>query len=217
VAYVGAAEVELSDGTRIRIRPVRADDKARILEAFNRMSARSRYLRFFTPMPRLSTTMLVAFTEVDYVKRFAWVALACEGDHEALVGVGRYVRLDDPSVAEVSLVVVDPYQGHGIGHLLLDALVLEAVEVGITHFQGEALAENAAIRAVLAESGATFRLAEPGALSFAFELAPRAEALRTHPRYQVLHALAVGTLQSEERRTPGVPHGLGYDTGCADR
>jgi len=185
------AQLELHD-LRLRIRPVRADDKALIREAFTRMSERSRYLRFFTPMHGLTEPMLTALTEVDYIDRFAWVALACEGDHEALAGVARYVRLEEPRSAEVALTVVDPYQGRGIGHLLLNALVLAAVQAGLTRFEGEILGENLAIRAVLADVGAELRLSERGSLRFAFDLAPRADALRAHPVYDVLHQLALG-------------------------
>jgi RimJ/RimL family protein N-acetyltransferase len=191
VPVMNAAVLELPDGGRFLIRPIRADDKALLSAAFERMSLRDRYLRFFSPMQELPAPMLTALTEIDYIDRFAWVALACEGDREALAGVARYVRLDDPTTAELALTVVDPYQGRGIAHLLLDALVLEAHRAGVQRFEGEALGENAAIRAVLTDAGAQLRLGQqPGAVHFAFELAPRAEILRGRPGYAVLDRLA---------------------------
>jgi RimJ/RimL family protein N-acetyltransferase len=153
------------------------------------MSARSRYLRFFAPVQELTDSMLTALTEADHGRRFAWVALACEGDHEALVGVARYVRQADPRTAEVALTVIDPYQGRGIGHLLLDALVLAALQAGVTRFEGEALVENTAIRAVLAAAGARFHRRDGGTLHFAFDLGPHAAALRTHPQFEQLRGL----------------------------
>jgi GNAT superfamily N-acetyltransferase len=165
------------DGVLCRIRPVRAEDKALIQEAFARMSARSRYLRFFAPLHDLSEAMLTALTTADR-DHFALLALACEGDHEALAGVARYVRLAEPDSAELALTVVDAYQGRGIGHLLLDALVLEAVQAGVTRFQGEILGENLAIRAVLGAAGATLRLNDHGSVGFTLDLPARARALR---------------------------------------
>jgi GNAT superfamily N-acetyltransferase len=169
--------VELRDGLRLRIRPMRAGDRALILEAFARLSNRSRYLRFFTPLHDLSEPMLTALTlaDADHVAR---IALACEGDHEALAGVARYVRLPEPGHAELALTVVDDYQGRGIGHLLLDALVLEALEAGVTCFEGEILGENLAIRAVLADVGARLHLNDHGSVGFTLDLAARARALR---------------------------------------
>jgi RimJ/RimL family protein N-acetyltransferase len=174
--------VELPDGLRLRIRPVRAEDKALILEAFARLSSRSRYLRFFAPLHDLSEPMLTALTLAD-PDHFAWVALACEGDHEAVAGVARYVRLKDPHSAELALTVVDAYQGRGIGHLLLDALVLEAVQAGLSRFEGEILGDNLAIRAVLAAAGARLHLNDHGSVGFTLDLAPRAEAVRAHPAH----------------------------------
>lgn len=169
-------EVELPDGLRIRIRPMRPGDRALILEAFARLSSRSRYLRFFTPLHDLSETMVTALTLAD-AEHVARLALACEGDHEALAGVARYVRRPEPGHAELALTVVDDYQGRGIGHLLLDALVLEAATAGVTCFEGEILGENLAIRAVLADAGARLRLNEQGSVGFTLDVAARAAAL----------------------------------------
>lgn len=183
-------DFQTPDGQRLRIRPVRPDDKAALTEAFERSSARTRYLRFFAPLNQLTEAMLIALTEVDHVDRFAWVALTCEGDHEALIGVARYARVpEDPETADISMAVIDEYQGHGIGHLLLDALVLEAVSVGITRFVGDVLADNKAIRAVLDDSGARFRFGGQGTFSMGFDLTQRAEALRADPRYDRLQGL----------------------------
>lgn len=187
------ADVDMPDGTHLVLRPVRPDDKERIAEAFARMSPRTRYRRFFAPINALSEPFLAALTEVDYVDRFAFVALACEGDHQALVGVARYARLEDRSGAECALVVVDEYQGRGIGTLLLDALIFEALEAGIERFEGEVLAENGAMRGVLVENGARFGASgERGSTHFSFALPAAADALRDHPMYEVLRRLAKG-------------------------
>lgn len=184
--------VDLPDGGHLRIRPVRPEDKALLSEGFERMSARNRRMRFFVPLQHLTEPMLAAMTELDHHDSFAWVALACEGDHEALAGVARYSRLsDDPSTAEVALTVIDRYQHRGIGRLLLDALVLEGHAAGITRFTGELLGDNQAIRAVLADSGAQLHFAGRGTFSFDVEVAARADALRDHPVYEQLHRLAM--------------------------
>jgi hypothetical protein len=43
---------------QLRIRPLRAGDDGPIRDIFAGMSAKSRYLRFHSPMPRLSPAML---------------------------------------------------------------------------------------------------------------------------------------------------------------
>ena len=44
----------LRDGTRALIRPIRPDDKRRLVEGFRAMSPRSRYLRFHAPVDGLA-------------------------------------------------------------------------------------------------------------------------------------------------------------------
>ena len=68
-------EVSLRDGTRIAVRALVPDDRELIVAAFERLSPRSRYLRFFSPLPRLTTGMLDALMDVDHVRHVALVAV----------------------------------------------------------------------------------------------------------------------------------------------
>ena len=43
----------LSDGTRVCLRTITPDDEERIRDGIARLSAESRYLRFFSPAPAL--------------------------------------------------------------------------------------------------------------------------------------------------------------------
>ncbi len=191
-----SADVTLPDGTRLLLRPIVPADKDALSAGFERLSPESRYRRFFAPVTHLSTGMLRALTEVDYDNQFAWVALACEDDRTHLVGVGRYVRLEDPKGAEVAVAVIDPYQGRGIGTLLLDALVLEALRAGICRFEGEVLANNGPMRAVLTGADSHFsRGEERGTTRFQIDLPERAEELRTHPVAEIFRRLARGEVE----------------------
>lgn len=188
-----SADVTLADGTRLLIRPIVPTDSDALAAAVERLSPLSRYRRFFTPMTRLTSTMLRALTEIDYHDRFAYVAFACEDEQTHLVGVARYIRLEDPETAEVAVAVIDPFHGRGIGTLLLDALVLEALRAGINRFHGSLLADNAPMRTVLEGAEAHFsRDDEPGATHFEIDLPGRAEDLGRHPLRAVFRTLAKG-------------------------
>jgi RimJ/RimL family protein N-acetyltransferase/nucleotide-binding universal stress UspA family protein len=129
----------LRDGSSVLIRPIGSGDRELLQAGFERLSERSRYMRFQSPLAGLSDRQLSYLTAVDH------------HDHEALVGVdpgtgdlvavARFVRVDD-GVAECAIVVADDWQGRGVATTLLDRLVDRAREEGIERFTALLLAEN---------------------------------------------------------------------------
>lgn len=147
------ADVVLSDGGTLHLRPIRVDDDAGLLALHGRMSERTRYLRFFTPYPRVPRRDLDRLTHVDHVNRVALVA-QLGGD---LVAVGRYERDTTAGSggrsAEVAFVVQDDQQGRGIGSVLLEHLAAAARERGITEFVADVLADNPGMVRVFLDAG----------------------------------------------------------------
>lgn len=184
--------VRLPDGTELVLRPVVPDDKALFLAAFERLSPLSRYRRFLSPLPRLSSALLDYLTEVDHHRHTAWLAVAEERAGPAAVGVARAIRLDDPRGAEIAVTVIDPYQRRGVGRLLLGTLVLEAAEAKVSRFVGLVLADNAPMLAVLRRVGARFYPEEVGTLRVELDVPTAAAKLEEHPVYEVMRALARG-------------------------
>jgi GNAT superfamily N-acetyltransferase len=125
-------------GTVVLVRPIRADDEARLVAFHSALSARSVYLRFFGIHPVLTEREVERFTHVDYLDR---LALVVELDGR-LLAVGRYDRPPGSDAAEVAFIVDDEYQGQGLGTLLADELARAARERGITQFFAETLPDN---------------------------------------------------------------------------
>jgi ribosomal protein S18 acetylase RimI-like enzyme len=140
----------LRDGSLIRLRPVTPDDRHLLVDGFNRLSPRTRYLRFLAPAHHLTQSQLAYLSEVDHHDHVAWGAL----DGESAAGVGRWVRLDDPTAADVAVTILDEYQRRGIGRLLLQTLAISARArgIGVMHF--DVLAENEAMKGLLESIGA---------------------------------------------------------------
>ena len=136
--------VTLRDGSRVVIRCLHSEDRAKILEGFDHLSSTSRYLRFLTPKRLLSDEELRFFTEIDGLNHFGIVAVRCEGDYEGPgVGVARFLRLpDEPRTAEPAITVVDEMQGQGVGRFLFERLAVAAYERGILRFRCFILSEN---------------------------------------------------------------------------
>jgi GNAT superfamily N-acetyltransferase len=142
-------DVASADGLRYRVRAIRPDDAARLVEFHRGLSAHSVYLRFFSVHPTLSDAEVARFTTVDGVNRLALVAAV----DDRLIAVGRFDREPGSSEAEVAFVVADDYQHHGIGSLLLDELVLAARTRGVQVFRAETLTENRPMLDVFHHSG----------------------------------------------------------------
>ena len=134
-------EAALADGTRVRVRLLRPDDKERLREGWERLSPASRYRRFLSAKTRLTDAELVYLTEMDQVDHVAIGAESVE-DNEPL-GVARFQRTAGRTdAAEAAVVVIDGMQGRGLGRLLLSRLVRAAAERGIGYFTCEVLASN---------------------------------------------------------------------------
>ena len=142
----------LDDGRSVRIRPLRATDRATYEWAVYSLSPRSRYLRFFTPIEKMSERMLDQMTQVDGHRHVAWLALT--PDERTGVGVVRYVRAaDDDQSAEVAIAVADDWQGGGLGGELLRQTVDHARLAGLDLLTATTLRENSAGAGLLQAAG----------------------------------------------------------------
>ncbi|HTN79750.1 MAG TPA: GNAT family N-acetyltransferase, partial [Acidimicrobiales bacterium] len=143
------ADVVLTDGGTVHVRPVRPTDAERLVAFHGRLSHQSVYYRFFSPRPRLSRDDVTRFTTVDYDDRMALVALL--GDD--LIGIASYDRWPARSEAEVAFTVDDEHQGRGVATVLLEHLAVIARTHGITRFTAEVLPENRKMLSVFKRAG----------------------------------------------------------------
>ncbi len=158
-------DVTLDDGRCVRFRLLRPTDADKLQEGIGRLSERSRYLRFFTDKPRLTSNELQYLTQVDQYDHFAIAAglLMPDGTEGPGVGIGRFVRLpDEPEVADPAVAVVDEMQGHGIGRRLMTWLIGAAAERGIRTFRTELLAVNVPMKQLLSELSDQTRFSSEG-------------------------------------------------------
>jgi len=132
----------LQDGTAVEIRPIRADDKARLAAGHARLSPESQRRRYLAAKPRLTAADLRYLTEIDGHDHVALVAVLAERP-ELIVAVGRFVRLaGDPEAAEFAIVVGDELQGQGLGGHLAELLAERAVAEGVKRFTATTETDN---------------------------------------------------------------------------
>lgn len=163
-------EVTLSSGLRIRLRLIRPEDKRRMQSGLANMSPESRYLRFFTDKPRLTTAELAYLTELDQESHFAIgaVELLDDSTEGEGLGVARFIRLpEDARLAEPAVAVVDRAQGQGLGSLLMARIAQAARERNIQAFRSEFLASNDGARELFKSMSDVVRFTADGSVAVA--------------------------------------------------
>ena len=142
----------LRDGCQVEIRALRPEDRADLLAAVNRTSAQSLYRRFFGLKRSFTDQEAAFFINVDFVNHVALVALIDEEGRSVIAGGGRYIVVQ-PGQAEVAFVVVDEYQGRGIGRALISNLTRIAGAAGLRTLVAEVLPENTPMLQLFKTSG----------------------------------------------------------------
>lgn len=152
-----SARWELPGGAIATVRPIRPEDAAMEASFVRNLSDDARHFRFMVALKELPREMLFRFTQIDYDRELALVVLVNQGGAEVEIAVARYVMTPDVRSATVAIVVADEWQGKGIGARLFGMLIDAARARGIERLEGEMLAENSAVRALVTRFGFTIR------------------------------------------------------------
>jgi acetyltransferase len=153
-------------GAAVMIRPIRPAD-AEIEQAFVRgLSSESKYMRFMELVKELSPQLLKRFTEIDYAREMALIAVHLEQGsdgqpRETQIAVARYVTNADGRSCEFAVVVADDWRRHGLGQKLMQRLMECARGAGLAVITGEVLADNQPMLELMRRLGFSIR-ATPG-------------------------------------------------------
>ena len=146
---------QLADGTDVVIRPIRPEDVWLVQDFVRNLSEEARYFRFMKSVEQLSETLLVRFTQIDYSREMALIAVRTESDKEIELGVTRYAIKPDGESCEFAVVVADSMRGPGLGHKLMTALMNIARSKGLKRIEGEVLKNNASMLKLMKRLGFT--------------------------------------------------------------
>jgi GNAT superfamily N-acetyltransferase len=133
---------------------VPADFDRYFQEGFDALSPESRHMRFFTPVHELPEPVLKRLADVDGTYNGAVIAFdAALRDVDSHpegrpVGVARWMG-SQTGPAELSVTVIDEYQGTGVGSRMMDAMLVLARKRGIRRLIADVLRENVPMRALI--------------------------------------------------------------------
>lgn len=143
------------------IRAIRSEDKMLLSAALARLTPDSSRARFLAAKSHFSTGELRYLTEIDGRDHAAFVAVQ-DGE---IIGVARYVRLDDDrTAAEAAIVIGDPHQGRGLGRRMGLHLADHARTCGIRRFTATTLADNVAAHRLFAAISIRLRTEHHGSI-----------------------------------------------------
>jgi acetyltransferase len=145
-------ELVLNDGSKVLLRPVRPEDAEAQRRFVARLSDLTLYRRFHAPVRELTIERLVRFTQVDYDREMAMVAIDEAGGGE-IRGLAQYNRVDAGGGAEFGIAVEDTWQGRGLGYQMMGALEDCARERDVGELFGYVLADNDSMRAMMVARG----------------------------------------------------------------
>jgi acetyltransferase len=130
------------DGRRIFIRPVKPEDAPLFTALFKVLSPTTIYYRFFGMLKELKPEMLARFTQIDYDREIALVAIDEDSETDRMLGVARIIGDPDGRTGEFAVLVGDTWQGQGIGSNLLEKCLSIAEKQGFKTVHGIVLREN---------------------------------------------------------------------------
>jgi acetyltransferase len=144
---------QLPNGTDMVIRPIRPEDADIEQEFIRKLSTRAKYFRFMQYINELSPQMLARFTQIDYNREMALIAVVDVDEQETEIGVARYITNPDGKSCEFAIVIADNWQRQGIAHRLMKQLIETARSRSLQVMEGNVLANNHEMLNLVAKLG----------------------------------------------------------------
>jgi acetyltransferase len=133
-------QVTLRDGRALLIRPVRPEDESLYPPFFAAVTQEDLRLRFFAAVKAFSHEFIARFTQIDYARAMAFIAI--EQASGEMLGVVRVHADSDYNSAEYAILVRSDMKGHGLGWTLMQLIIEYAHAEGLRSIRGQVLQEN---------------------------------------------------------------------------
>jgi len=158
---------KLKDGAAIKLRPIKPEDEPLWHELLGDCSTQSRWFRFNYLFKQTTHEMASRYCFIDYDRELAIVAEVEERDRRKLIGIGRLVADVDHQRAEFAIIVIDRWQGRGVGGMLTDYCLELAKRWGVKQVVAEVAKDNSRMLATFRNRGfaITSPLAEDAAMA----------------------------------------------------
>ena len=127
------------NGRSLLLRPIRPEDETGLGTLIAQCRPEDRHFRFFGAVRELPHSQLGRYTQIDYDREMAFVAIDSANE---LLGEVRTVTDPDNLSAEFAILVRSEIQGNGLGHALLEKMIRYCRSRGTGTLSGDVLASN---------------------------------------------------------------------------
>jgi acetyltransferase len=143
--------VTLRDGGVIFVRPVRPEDEVLYPAFFAAVTQDDLRLRFFAPVKDFGHAFIARFTQIDYARAMALIAI--DEATGTMLGVVRLHSDANYESGEYAILVRSDQQGRGLGWALMQLMIEYARAEGLRSMHGQVLLENAGMLDMCRELG----------------------------------------------------------------
>ncbi len=134
--------IKAKNGTPVFLRPIRPEDEPMELEMVNRLSKESLYFRFFGYVPKMTHELMTRFTQIDYDREMAVVALIEQDGKEEMIGVVRIIADPWGEAAEYAILIADEWQGQRLGSQMTDYIIEIGRDMKLSEIYATVLSSN---------------------------------------------------------------------------
>jgi len=139
-------------GRAVELRPIRPEDEPAHVEFFDSLDTEDVRFRFFGVIRHPEHGQIARFTQIDYDREIAFIAVERDSPHRTL-GVVRGVFDRAHSSAEFAVVVRSSIKGGGLGRRLLEKLIDYCRRAGAQRLIGQVMQDNSRMLALARELG----------------------------------------------------------------
>ncbi|MEM0493390.1 MAG: bifunctional acetate--CoA ligase family protein/GNAT family N-acetyltransferase, partial [Candidatus Thermoplasmatota archaeon] len=173
-------DIQLKDGTKVKLRPIKPEDEYLWLDMFKTFSEETVRFRFFRIIKDTPHEVRTRYCNIDYDREIAIVAEIEENNKKRLIGVARLII--DPinkNEAEFAIVVTDKWQRLGLGSEFIDYTFQIALDKNIKKIKGVVLKDNYPMITLCKEKGFIFSDGDPGEYKIEYDLNNHSEVYNT--------------------------------------
>lgn len=152
--------IVLKDGTLVQLRPIHPVDSSQAETFRNKLSDKSIRDRFLGYIPSISKTLVTRLTQIDYDIEMAIVAEVIQKDEKEAIAVARIVGNKKDTRAEFAIIIVDSWQGRGLGGKMTDYMIAVARDMEFSQVYALLYAHNTQMLEIFKRKG--FKIKKEG-------------------------------------------------------